>query len=392
MVNLRMLARPSHENEVLRLLRTFPVVGIVGARQVGKTTLARQIAASAEGGATLFDLEDPEDVARLASPKLALESLRGLVVLDEVQRRPELFQVLRVLADRPGPPARFLVLGSASPALLRQSSESLAGRIAYHYLGGFDLEEVGADHLDVRWLRGGFPPAFLAGDDEESYRWRGELVRTHLERDLPALGFRLPPDSIRRFWTMVAHYHAQTWNGAELARALAISQGTVRRYLDVLCGTFMVRRLEPWHVNVGKRVVKSPKVYIKDSGLVHRLLGLRTRHELLGHPKAGASWEGFALESVIRRLGADSDECFFWGVHTGAELDLLISRGGRRWGFEMKLSDAPRVTRSMRSVLDVLGLERLDVIHAGSKTWPMGERIRALALRRVLRDLTPLGG
>ena len=387
-----MLARPSHENEELRLLRTFPVVGIVGARQVGKTTLARQIAASAEGGATLFDLEDPEDVARLASPKLALESLRGLVVLDEVQRRPELFQVLRVLADRPGPPARFLVLGSASPALLRQSSESLAGRIAYHYLGGFDLEEVGADHLDVRWLRGGFPPAFLAGDDEESYRWRGELVRTHLERDLPALGFRLPPDSIRRFWTMVAHYHAQTWNGAELARALAISQGTVRRYLDVLCGTFMVRRLEPWHVDVGKRVVKSPKVYIKDSGLVHRLLGLRTRHELLGHPKAGASWEGFALESVIRRLGADSDECFFWGVHTGAELDLLISRGGRRWGFEMKLSDAPRVTRSMRSVLDVLGLERLDVIHAGSKTWPMGERIRALALRRVLRDLTPLGG
>lgn len=385
-----MLDRHGQLDEIDALFRTFPVVGLLGARQVGKTTLAREYAATRAQAFTHFDLEDPEAAARLAAPKLALEGLRGLVVLDEVQHKPELFRVLRVLADRPDEPARFLVLGSASPELLRQSSESLAGRIAYHELGGFDLGEVGPEALDQLWLRGGFPRSFLAGSDADSYRWRGAFVRTYLERDLPMLGFRLAADTVRRFWTMVAHYHAQTWNAAELARALAVSEGTIRNHLGVLTSTFMARRLRPWHVNLGKRVVKSPKVYLTDSGLLHRLLGLDSREALLGHPKVGASWEGFALEQVIRRLGAERDECYFWALHSGAELDLLVVRGTQRLGFEFKLTDAPRVTRSMRSALEVLDLTRLDVVHAGAHSFPLADRIRALSLHRLLDDLAPL--
>jgi predicted AAA+ superfamily ATPase len=386
-----MLARAAHLEVVRGLFRTFPVVGLLGARQVGKTTLARQVA-EAMGGATHFDLEDPEALARLESPKLALAPLRGLVVLDEIQRRPELFPVLRVLADRPDAPARFLVLGSASPRLLRQSSESLAGRIAYHELGGFDLEEAGTEALIRLWVRGGFPRAFLAGSDAESDRWRGELVRSYLERDLPQLGFRLSPETLRRFWTMLAHYHGQTWNGAELARALGTSQSTVRSYLDVLCGMFLVRRLSPWHVNLGQRVVKAPKIYLSDSGILHRLLGIQSEDALRGHPKAGASWEGFAIEQVVRRLRVDPADCYCWAVHTGAALDLLVAPGTLRLGFEVKLTDAPRITRSMRSAIDLLELERLDVIHAGSETFQLADRIRAVALRRIDRDLEPPGG
>ena len=384
-----MIDRVAHLAEVSRLLSSFPVVGIIGARQVGKTTLAHQLSTRFEER-TFLDLEDPSAVARLSSPKLALEPLRGLVVLDEVQRVPELFRVLRVLADRPGLPARFLVLGSASPELLRQASESLAGRIAYHELQGFDLEEVGTEDLSRRWFRGGFPRAYLARDEETGWRWRGELIRTYLERDLALHGFRLVPEVLRWFWTMAAHYHGQTWNGSELARALAVSEGTVRHYLDVLRSTFMLRRLEPWHANLGKRLVKSPKVYLTDSGVLHRLLGIRDRAELLEHPKAGASWEGLVVESVVRRLRAGPDECFFWGVHTGAELDLLVVRGRQRLGFEAKLTDAPRVTPSMRSALETLELERLDVVHAGRDTSPLADRIRALSLSRLLLDLAPL--
>ena len=385
-----MLRRHYQLDQIDALFETFPVVGLLGARQVGKTTLARDYAARRAQTSTHFDLEDPEDGARLAVPKLALEGLRGLVVLDEVQHQPELFRVLRVLADRPGAPARFLVLGSASPELLRQSSESLAGRIAYVELGGFDLDETGTEALDRLWLRGGFPRSFLAGTDAASYRWRGEFVRTYLERDLPMLGIRVPADTVRRFWSMVAHYHAQTWNAAELARALAVSEGTIRNHLEVLTRTFMARRLQPWHVNLGKRIVKSPKVYLTDSGLLHRLLGINTRDALLGHPKVGASWEGFALDQVIRRLGAERDECYFWALHSGAELDLLIERGTQRLGFEFKLTDAPRVTRSMRSALDALEPTRLDVVHAGAHTFPLADRIRALSLPRLLDDLAPL--
>jgi predicted AAA+ superfamily ATPase len=374
------IARSSHLDELHRLLRAFPVVVLVGARQVGKSTLARSVAERLGGPATFFDLENPRDLARLEEPMLALESLRGLVVLDEVQRRPDLFPVLRVLADRPRRPARFLVLGSASGALLRQASESLAGRVAYHELPGFSLDEVGLPSQDRLWLRGGFPRAWSARSDAESFRWRDELVRAYVERDLPAAGSKVSPVAMRRFWMMLAHFHGQTWNAAELARSCGADERTVRGYLDVLTSTFMVRQLQPWHENIGKRQVKSPKVYLADSGLLHTLLGLPTRHDLLGHGKAGASWEGFAIAQVIQRLGASPHECFFWGVHTGGELDLLVVRGDRRLGFEVKLTDAPRLTPSMRTSMETLKLERLDVVHAGTETFSLAERVRAVPL------------
>lgn len=380
-----MITRGRHLAELAAKLRVAPIVVLLGARQVGKSTLAQQLGANHH-----FDLEDPEDQARLAVPKLSLAPLTGLVVLDEVQRRPDLFPLLRVLADRPDTPARFLLLGSASLDLARGATESLAGRVAFHDLPPLDLEEVGADLLDTRWLRGGFPRALLANDDAESYRWRGDFVRSLIERDLPALGLRLPADAMRRFWNMVAHYHGQTWNGAELARGLGVSEATVRHYLDVLVGTLVLRRLEPWFTNIGKRVVKSPKVYVADTGLLHRLLQLGSRADLLGHPKVGASFEGLAIEQVTRRLGAAPDELWFWGLHSGAELDLLVQRGTRRLGFEVKLTDAPRITPSVRTALETLQLERVDIVHAGAHTFALDERVRALSLRRVLLDLDPL--
>ncbi len=366
------------------------MVGILGARQVGKTTLARELVAGRAEPATFFDLEDPSDLARLGEPMLALRDLRGLVVIDEVQRRPDLFPVLRVLADRPERPARFLVLGSASPDLLRQSSESLAGRIYYHELGGFALDEVGVSARDRLWLRGGFPSSFLAESDAASAEWRRGFVRTFVERDLPQLGVAIAPETLRRFWTMVAHYHGQVWNGAELARAFGISEPTVRRYLDLLTSALVLRRLQPWFENLGKRQVRSPKVYVADSGLLHTLLNLETRESLEGHPKVGASWEGFALCELLVRLGARPEESYFWATHAGAELDLLVVRGGDRLGFELKRTDAPRLTPSIRTALADLKLDRLDVIHAGEHTFPLGERVRAVALGRLYEDLEPL--
>jgi predicted AAA+ superfamily ATPase len=372
-----------------RLFRDFPVVALIGARQVGKSTLAREFAAAQPPGAW-FDLESHLDVARLESPLQALAPLTGLVVFDEIHRRPDLFDSLRVLADRPGRPASFLVLGSASPELSRQSAESLAGRIAYVELGGFDLAEVGASAIERRWLRGGFPRAFLAESDEASAEWREQFIRSYLERDLPGYGFRLDAMTMRRFWTMLAHYHGQTWNGSELGRAFGVTEKTVHRYLDVLGATFMVRRLAPWFENVSKRQVKAPKVYLADSGVLHALLGLRTTEDLRRHPKVGASFEGFALEQVVARLGAKPQECFFWGLHSGGELDLLVVRGNRRLGFEFKSTDSPRSERGMHGAITTLGLERLDVIHAGQLTWPIAEGIRAVALCRILEDLEPL--
>ena len=372
------------------LISQYPVVAILGARQVGKTTLARAVAERAPGPVHRFDLEDPEDLARLNEPKLALERLEGLVVIDEIQRRPDLFPVLRVLADRPEAKARFLVLGSASPDLLRQSSETLAGRIAYHELTGFALDEVGPEVWDRLWFRGGFPSSFLAGTEEESVRWRREFVRTFLERDIPQLGIRIPAQTLRRFWTMLAHYHGQVWNGAEFARAFGVANSTVRRYLDLLTGALVIRQLQPWHENIRKRQVKSPKVYIVDSGLVHTLLRLETWEDLEGHPKVGASWEGFALAQVVARLGARQEECYFWATHAGAELDLLVVQGRRRIGFEFKRTGSPRVTRSMLVALESLKLDRLDVVHAGEHTFPLREGVRAVAVRRLLDDLEPL--
>ena len=386
-----MIERALHLEKLRGLLGEFPVVGLIGARQVGKTTLAMALAASFERDVTRFDLENPAHLARLDDPLFALEGLRGLVVLDEIQLRPELFPVLRVLADRDGTPARFLVLGSASPDLLRQSSESLAGRIAYHELGGLTLAEVGAEHLDRLWLRGGFPLSYLAGGEPASVRWRRQFIRTYLERDLSELGIQLPATTMRRFWSMLAHYHGEIWNGSELARAFGVSQKTVRGYLDTLCATFMATRLEPWHENVAKRQVKSPKIYLADSGILHSLLGLGSREDLLGHPKIGASWEGFAISEVIAHLEAQPEECFFWKLHSGAELDLFVRRGSQRRGFEVKLTSSPRLTPSMRSAFEQLELDELTVIHAGSESYPLAARVRAVPLVRVKLDVLPLG-
>jgi len=386
-----MIERTRHLAHVEELLSWNPVVAILGARQVGKTTLAHQLMGRmAETPSRLFDLENPIDVAMLDDPMLALAELRGLVVVDEVQQRPDLFPVLRVLADRPGPPARFLILGSASPELLRQSSESLAGRIVHYELPPLALDEVGFEPLERLWIRGGFPRSFLAETEERSRLWRQAFIRTFLGRDIPALGIRTPPDTLERFWSMLAHYHGDVWNGSELARAFGVSAKTVRRYLDILLSTFVVRRLQPWHENLAKRQVKSPKIYLRDTGLLHTLLKIDDRDDLLRHPKVGASWEGFALDSVITRLGVDSDRCYFWGTHADAELDLLVVKGGRRWGFEFKRTSAPRPTRSMHSALEDLGLDHLDVVHAGPETFPMREKIRALSLHRLWQDLEPL--
>lgn len=396
-----MLGRERQARTIRDLLRQFPIVAVLGARQVGKTTLARAVAGDdgssglgPDGRVTRFDLEDPTDRAKLGDAKLALEGLHGLVVIDEVQRAPELFPILRVLADRDPQPARFLILGSASPALLRQSSESLAGRIAFHRLEPFDLSETGSASWQALWLRGGFPRSFLAADEAASYRWRQELTRTYLERDLAELGIRIPSGTIRRFWTMLAHFHGQTWNGAELSRAFGVSQHTVRSYLEILCDTFMVRRLQPWFENLSKREVKSPKVFIADSGLLHHLLGIREFADLEGHPKIGASFEGFAIQQVVRTLEAEPEECFSWGLHSGAELDLLVVRGRRRLGFEIKRTSSPKLTRSMQSALDVLGLERLDVVYPGTEVFPLAENVRAVgvaALQDAVR-LDAVGG
>ena len=380
-----MIQRSRILNLINSRLESFPVVAIVGARQVGKTTLARMVGRKFQ--TTFFDLENPRDLSRLDEPLISLEAERGLIVLDEIHHRPDLFPVLRVLVDRPGTPARFLVLGSASPELLRQSSETLAGRIAHVELGGFHLDEIGYHDFQSLWLRGGFPRSYLAESTELSTIWRQEFIRTFLERDLAAFGFRMPASTMRRFWTMIAHYHGQLWNGAELARAFGVSEKTVRHYLDLLCSTFMTRRLLPWHENLAKRQVKSPKAYLTDPGLLHSLLSIETWADLLGHPKRGASFEGFVIDQVARKLDARPEECFFWALHTGAELDFLWVRGQTRLGFEIKYTERPRVTPSMRSALQHLKLDRLDVVHPGPDTFPLAENVRAVALRRIGEDL-----
>ena len=386
-----MIPRLEHEAALEGRLRRFPVVALLGARQVGKTTLAHQISRRFRGDTTFFDLERAADLALLADPELALRDLRGLVVLDEVQRRPELFPALRVLADRRPPPARFLVLGSASLHLLQQASETLAGRVAFYELPGVSLTELGMKNLERLWLRGGFPRSVSARSEAASFEWRREFVRTFLERDLPQLGSPVPAQTLGRFWAMLAHAHGNTWNGSEFGRAFGVAHTTVRRYLDLLSGAFVVRLLPPWSENLAKRQVKAPKVYVADTGLLHTLLDIRNASGLVRHPKVGASWEGFGIQAVIDRLGAHRDECYFWGTYSGAELDLLVVRGRRRLGFEFKRTVAPTVTSSMRVALESLSLKRLDVVHAGHRTGSLGRGIRALALERLQDDLEPLG-
>lgn len=380
-----MIPRQLHIDQLIEQLANVPVVVMLGSRQVGKTTLARQLASQWHGSVKHFDLEDPEDQARLADPAFVLRPLSGLVVLDEIQTRPDLFPLLRVLADRPDLPAKFLLLGSAAPELMRHTAESLAGRVVFHEVEGLALDEIaslqsGTDWLDNRWLRGGFPRALLAKNLHGCREWREAFIRTYLERDVPQLGISLPAITLRRFWTMLAHYHGQTWNGSELGRALAVSDKTVSRYLDILEGTYMTFRLLPWHTNLGKREVKAPKVYVSDSGILHSLLGVNGLDDLMAHPKCGASWEGLIIREIIRKTAARRNEVFFWAVHTGAELDLLIHQNGRRIGFEIKLTRSPKVTQSMRSARDILQLDQLYVIcHGnGEEPWPLAERITAV--------------
>jgi uncharacterized protein len=385
-----MIERTREVQVVRKLLRRHPVVGIIGARQVGKTTLARAISASGKDPSFYYDLENPEDLARLVDPMLALKELKGLVIIDEIQQQPDLYRVLRVLADRPRSSTRFLLLGSASPELIRRSSETLAGRIFYHELAGFALDEVGVENALQLWLRGGFPRSFLARSHSESDEWRRGFIRTFLERDLPQLGINIRSTTMHRFWTMLSHYHGQVWNASEFGRSFGVADTTVRNYLDLLTSALVVRQLQPWHENISKRQVKAPKVYLADSGLLHALLNLRTLKDLEGHPKVGASWEGFAMEQVVRRLGVRREECYFWATHGGAELDLLVVRGQKRWGFEFKRTSSPVVTPSMRSALSDLHLQSLEVIHAGEMTFPLDREIRAVALTRLLDDINPL--
>jgi hypothetical protein len=368
------------------LIEQFPVTGIIGARQVGKTTIARQLGERLGWKVRHFDLENPEDLERLQDPMLALRDLRGLVILDEVQRVPEIFSVLRVLADRNAAHTRYLILGSASRGLLRQGSESLAGRIAYHELGGFTLRDSGIDAISQLWLRGGFPMSFLAYDDAQSLNWRQAFLLTFLERDLPQLGVTIPSATLRRFWNMIAHYHGQLWNAAEFSRAFGISDHTVRRYLDLLTSALVIRQLTPWHENLGKRQVKSPKVFLADSGILHALLGIGNLTELERHPKVGASWEGFIMEQIIRLSGMRWDECYFWRTHAGAELDLFFMKGGRRIGFEIKRTSTPHLTPSIRSAMSDLKLDELFVVHAGEQSYPLADGIRAIAAARLLEE------
>jgi predicted AAA+ superfamily ATPase len=385
-----MIDRELHARQITGLLKRFPVVAILGARQVGKTTLAASLAPTLSDRISRFDLENPSDLARLADPMLALQELKGLVVLDEVQRRPELFPVLRVLADRKPIRSRFLVLGSAAPDLLRQSSESLAGRIAYYELPGLAVREVGFEHADRLWVRGGFPKAFLARSDRESMEWRQAFIRTFLERDLPALGVNIAADTMRRFWSMLAHHHAQLWNASEIGRSFGVADTTVRNYLDKLTDALVVRQLKSWHENLGKRQVKSPKIFIRDSGLLHALLNLPTKRDIEGHPKLGASWEGFIIDQLVQQLGVNPEETYHWRTHQGAELDLLVVRGGLRLGFEVKRTVAPTLTPSMRSAMHDLKLKSLTVVHAGDQTFPLSKQVQAVAFRDVLNAIRPL--
>ncbi|MFC4252077.1 ATP-binding protein [Sinimarinibacterium flocculans] len=382
-----MIKRTAIHGALSAALRRSRVVVLVGPRQCGKTTLARELVD--ESSPNYFDLEDPASLARLDEPMTALAPLEGLVVIDEVQRRPELFPVLRVLADRRPAPARFLILGSASGDLLRQSSETLAGRMERIVIGGFTLSELGEKAEPTLWRRGGFPLAFLARGEAASTAWRKSFIQTLLERDLPQWGVRVPAIALQRFWTMLAHYHGQTWNAAEPARALGVSESTARRYLDLLTDALMIRQLQPWHANIGKRQVKSPKVYVRDSGLLHLLLGIDSEKALLSHPKLGASWEGFVIEQVL--AAEPHDEAWFWATHQGAEIDLILRRGDSLLGVECKRADAPRLTPSLRIARQDLGLRRIAVIYPGDKGYALAEGIDAVPLKQLARS-EPLFG
>ena len=381
-----MIQRPHALDRIASTFKIHPIAALLGPRQCGKTTIARMLAE--QEPCTYFDLEDPVAIQRLSAPMRALEELSGLVIIDEVQRRPDLFELLRVLADRPNNPARFLLLGSASPQLVKGVSESLAGRIGFIDLAGFDLREVGWDQRNCLWTRGGFPRSFLATDEPSSIAWREDFIRTFLERDIPQLGISIPAETLRRFWIMIAHYHGQVWNAAQFARSLGTSEVTARRYLDILTGAYVVRILPPWFENIRKRQVKAPKIYIRDSGILHALLQLRSMEDLHSHPKLGASWEGFALEQVIGML--ETRDAYFWATHAGAELDLLVMIRGKHYGFEFKYADAPGTSRSMHSAIHDLSLEHLWVIYPGHDEYALDDNISVVPINYLARIVSEL--
>ncbi len=378
-----MIRRKRDLLEVKKRLRTFPVVAILGARQCGKTTLAREVAFD-----HYLDLENPRDLARLANPQLALEDLQGTIVIDEIQRRPDLFPLIRYLVDRRPHRQTFLILGSASRDLIRQSSESLAGRIAYYHLGGFRIEDVGPKNLSRLWNRGAFPRSFISKTEEESRIWRENYISTFLERDIPQLGIQIPSRTLRKFWMMLSHYHGQIVNFSELGRSFGMSDVTNKKYVEILTGTFMVRTLQPWYANVGKRIVKNPKIYIRDSGIFHSLQSIHTSRGLTTHPKLGASWEGFSIQSISQMLSLRDEELFFWRTHAGAELDLFWKGGGENWGIEIKYADAPRITPSYLNVMEDLKIRHLWVVYPGKESYKLGKNITVIPLTRVQEEVT----
>lgn len=365
------------------LFNVTPSVAILGPRQCGKTTLARLYADNYHIKPIYwFDLENPDDLGRLASPMLALAELEGLIVIDEIQKRPDLFPALRVLIDEHKGTQRYLILGSASRDLIQQSSETLAGRINYMELNPFSYPEV--DDISKLWIRGGFPNSYLAHTNEMSWEWRKSYISTFLERDIPNLGIQVPPQTLRRFWMMLAHYHGNIFNASEIGQSLGVAHTTARHYLDILTGTFMIRELPPWVENIDKRQIKSPKIYFRDSGIYHSLLNVPTKDNLFTHPKLGASWEGFAIEEVIRHHQGEIGEIYFWGVHNQAELDLFIIKNGKRLGFEFKYSDKPVVTKSMNQALETLQLDSLTIIYPGNNDYPLSHHIRVVGLKNYL--------
>jgi len=367
-----------------RLLRNNPIVAILGPRQCGKTTLARQFSSQWSKQVTVFDLESPRDTRRLQEPLLALENVDGLVIIDEIQRSPDLFPVLRVLADRQKK-AKYLILGSASRDLIRQSSESLAGRISYAEIGGFSLSLLGAEKAEKLWIRGTFPRSFLSSSEAASYQWRQDFIATFLERDIPQLGINIPARSLGRFWKMLAHYHGQIFNASEIGKSLGISDHSAQRYLDLLSGTFMVRQLRPWFYNTKKRIIKRPKIYFRDSGILHALFTLEGKKDILLHPKLGASWEGFALEEAIKTARLKEDEAFFWGVHAAAEIDLVFQKKGGLYGVEVKYAQAPTVTRSMNAALQELSIKHLWILYPGKESYPLGRNVTVITLSDLNR-------
>lgn len=378
-----MIDRTRYLERLTTAIGRSPITALLGPRQVGKTTLARLLAQGRP--TTFFDLESQPDLRRLQNPEMVLSSLEGVVVIDEIQLLPSLFAALRVLVDRPQNRARFLILGSASPTIIKNVSETLAGRVEFIEMAPFGLSEVGVEHWRALWVRGGFPRAFLAESDEDSAAWREGFIRTFLERDVPQLGVAIPATAMRRFWTMLAHYHGQTWNASELGQSMGLSDKTVRSYLDLLTGAFMVRQLQPWHINIGKRQVRAPKIYLRDTGLLHGLLSLPDWSSVLGHPRVGASWEGFAIEQALQVI--QPNDAYFWAVHNGAELDLLFFRRGRRYGIEVKFSEAPDTTRSMQVAMQDLALDHLWIVYPGQHTYPIHEKITVCSIA----DLSSIG-